>query len=79
MTEDRRIGISALKMVSGMEHQVIDSSKASFSLIPRINAAGRIASSQVAVELLLAENRSRPMNWPGNWMDSTGNARLWRR
>jgi len=34
MTEDRRIGISALKMVSGMEHQVIDSSKASFSLIP---------------------------------------------
>ncbi len=59
MTEDRRIGISALKMVSGMEHQVIDSSKASFSLIPRINAAGRIASSQVAVELLLAENRGQ--------------------
>jgi single-stranded-DNA-specific exonuclease len=59
MTEDRRIGISALKMVCGMEHQVIDSSKASFSLIPRINAAGRIASSQVAVELLLAENREQ--------------------
>jgi single-stranded-DNA-specific exonuclease len=59
MTEDKRIGISALKMVSGMEHQVIDSSKASFCLIPRINAAGRIASPQVAVELLMAENREQ--------------------
>ena len=54
MTEDKRIGISALKAVSGLEHQVIDSGKASFCLIPRINAAGRIASPQVAVELLLA-------------------------
>jgi single-stranded-DNA-specific exonuclease len=59
MTEDRRIGISALKKVSGLEHQVIDSGKASFCLIPRINAAGRIASSQVAVELLLADNQEQ--------------------
>ena len=59
MTEGRRIGISALKAVSGLEHQVIDSGKASFCLIPRINAAGRIASPQVAVELLLAENHVR--------------------
>jgi single-stranded-DNA-specific exonuclease len=56
MTEDKRIGISALKIVSGIEHQVIDSSKASFCLIPRINAAGRIASSRISVELLLSEN-----------------------
>ena len=55
MTEDRRIGIRALKLVSGIEHQVIDSSKASFCLIPRINAAGRVASAKEAVELLLAE------------------------
>ncbi|MHB8769686.1 MAG: single-stranded-DNA-specific exonuclease RecJ [Syntrophales bacterium] len=59
MTEDKRIGISALKTVSGMEHQVIDSTKASFSLIPRINAAGRIASPKVAVELLLADERGQ--------------------
>lgn len=55
MTEDRRMGIRALKLVSGIEHQVIDSSKASFCLIPRINAAGRVASAKEAVELLLAE------------------------
>jgi len=56
ISEERRIGLRALKQVSGLEHQVIDSSKASFTLIPRINAAGRIASAAEAVELLLSEN-----------------------
>jgi single-stranded-DNA-specific exonuclease len=56
ISEERRIGLRALKQVSGMEHQVIDSNKASFALIPRINAAGRIASAGEAAELLLSEN-----------------------
>lgn len=59
MTEGRRTGIRALKLVSGIEHQVIDSSKASFCLIPRINAAGRVASAKEAVELLLEESPAR--------------------
>jgi len=56
MTESPRIGIQALKEVCGIENQVIDSEKASFSLIPRINAAGRIASAGDAVNLLLTED-----------------------
>src|SRR4030066_355897 len=56
ITEGKRPGIKALKEVSGVDGQVIDSYKASFCLIPRINAAGRIASSLDAVELLLTEN-----------------------
>lgn len=56
ISDERRIGLRALKQVSGMEQQVIDSSKASFALIPRINAAGRIASAGEAVELLLSDN-----------------------
>lgn len=56
MTEERRTGISALKRVAGIEHQLIDSGKASYCLIPRINAAGRIASAREAVELLLSNN-----------------------
>jgi single-stranded-DNA-specific exonuclease len=56
MTESKRVGLSALKLVSGIDHLVIDSNRASFSLIPRINAAGRIDSAKEAVELLLAEN-----------------------
>jgi single-stranded-DNA-specific exonuclease len=53
ITESQRPGIKALKEVSGVDNQTIDSFKASFSLIPRINAAGRIASPIDAVKLLL--------------------------
>ncbi|HEX7415786.1 MAG TPA: single-stranded-DNA-specific exonuclease RecJ [Smithellaceae bacterium] len=56
ITEGKRPGIKALKEVSGVDGQAIDSFKASFCLIPRINAAGRIASALDAVELLLSEN-----------------------
>lgn len=56
ITEGKRPGIRALKEISGIEGQVIDSFKASFCLIPRINAAGRIASPLDAVALLLTED-----------------------
>ena len=56
ITEGKRPGIKALKEVSGIDGQVIDSFKASFGLIPRINAAGRIASAMDAVALLLTDN-----------------------
>ena len=56
ITEGQRPGIKALKEVSGVDGQAIDSFKASFSLIPRINAAGRIGSPYDAVKLLLADN-----------------------
>jgi len=56
ITEGQRPGIKALKEVSGVDNQTIDSFKASFSLIPRINAAGRIASPLDAVKLLLTDN-----------------------
>ena len=63
ITEGKRPGIKALKEVGGIDGQLIDSFKASFCLIPRINAAGRIASPLDAVELLLAENmeEARPL------------------
>lgn len=56
ITEGNRPGIKALKEVSGVDGQNIDSFKASFSLIPRINAAGRIASPLEAVRLLLTDD-----------------------
>ena len=63
VTEGKRPGIKALKEVSGIDGQIIDSFKASFCLIPRINAAGRIASPLDAVDLLLAEtlDEARPL------------------
>lgn len=56
ITEGNRPGIKALKEISGVDNQTIDSFKASYSLIPRINAAGRVASSLDAVKLLLTDN-----------------------
>ncbi len=56
LTEGKRPGIKALKEVSGIDGQIIDSYKASFCLIPRINAARRIASALDAVQLLLTDN-----------------------
>jgi single-stranded-DNA-specific exonuclease len=56
ITECKRVGLRALKEVCGVENQVIDSGKASFCLIPRINAAGRVASANDAVRLLLTED-----------------------
>ncbi len=49
-----RTGIKALKEICALENQVIDTMRASFALIPRINAAGRLAGAGRAVELLLA-------------------------
>ena len=53
---DNRIGIKALKEVCGVENQPLDVNRLSFTLLPRINAAGRVASADDAVNLLLTED-----------------------
>lgn len=53
---ENRIGLKALKEIASLEGQAIDSVRASFGLIPRINAAGRIASASESVELLLSRD-----------------------
>jgi single-stranded-DNA-specific exonuclease len=58
ITKSKRIGIMALKEICGISTAVIDSSMASFCLIPRINAAGRVATSKEAVNLLMSDNIS---------------------
>ncbi len=63
ITEGRRPGIRALKEISGIDGQIIDSFRASFCLIPRINAAGRIASALDAVSLLLSETVEEARPW----------------
>jgi single-stranded-DNA-specific exonuclease len=62
ITEGKRVGIKALKEVCGIENQIIDSGKASFCLIPRINAAGRLASASDAVQLLLTDDVNEAMD-----------------
>ena len=52
-----RIGLNALMSTCGIDRS-LDSIMASFTLIPRINAAGRIASPEDSINLLLSENQA---------------------
>lgn len=51
-----RPGVSALLRACGIEPDKITSGRLSYSLVPRINACGRLKLSQTAVELLLCED-----------------------
>lgn len=56
INENRRVGLNTLKMISGFETKGVDSEAASFSLIPKINAAGRLGSPADSVRLLLSDD-----------------------
>lgn len=54
-----RPGLRALREVSGLSQKPLTSTAVAFGIAPRINAAGRLASPKLAVELLLEENPAR--------------------
>ncbi len=54
-----RPGFEALKRVSGVEGKSMTGSVVTFSLVPRINAIGRLSNASVALELLLCEDTER--------------------
>ncbi len=56
MSYEKRAALRALKEVAFLDNRSLDSTRASFAIIPRINAAGRIAQASEAVELLLTND-----------------------
>ncbi len=54
-----RVGIKAMLEASGFSNREINTGLLSFSLIPRINAMGRIANASAVVELLLSDDIDR--------------------
>lgn len=53
-----RPGIEALKEVAGMSSHSLSSSNVAFTIVPRINAAGRMGSAERAIQLLLSEDEN---------------------
>ena len=53
------IGIKALRQVSGSADRVLSANGVAFSVVPRINAIGRIERADKAFELLISQNEER--------------------
>lgn len=49
-------GLSALRQVCGMDGKTMSSTSVAFSLVPRINAVGRMSHAKKALELLLCDD-----------------------
>ena len=54
-----RPGLIALREVSGLSGKPLTASGIAFGIVPRINAAGRLASPRMAVQLLLEEDPAK--------------------
>lgn len=60
LASSERAGIRALLEVTGLaEKSELGSGQVAFTLAPRINAAGRLASADEAIELMLTDDRAR--------------------
>lgn len=56
INDEERVGINALRKVSGSAGKRISASDLSYTLVPRINAAGRMGSPSRALNMLLCED-----------------------
>ena len=54
-------GIKALKQIAGVDGKEISASTVAFSLVPRINAIGRISSAEEAFRLLISEEEGNAL------------------
>ena len=58
LNETKNVGLRALIRAAGLDRKQITSGRVGFILAPRLNAAGRVGSAMLGVELLLAADES---------------------
>ena len=61
LNNTHRPGIKALKKISCVDGKEINASTVAYSLVPRINAIGRITTAEEAFRLLVSESDSKAM------------------
>lgn len=69
-----RVGLKALKRISGIDIKEIKSGMLSFTIIPRINAAGRISDANSIVKLLLTDSDEEAAEI-SSWLDKLNSER----
>lgn len=65
LTETKRLGIRALMETSGIKDKKITPGFVSYILGPRINASGRMDSAEVALNLLMSEDKDKALELAG--------------
>ncbi len=68
MENGKRLGLQALKKVSGIDERGITPNLLSFTLIPRMNAAGRVSDAHKVIDLLLTDSEDEAIQL-ASWLD----------
>ncbi len=59
LIEKKNLGLNALIQISGMNQKNLDTTDIVFGIAPRLNAAGRMGSAAISVELLISTDESK--------------------
>jgi single-stranded-DNA-specific exonuclease len=68
MENGTRLGLQALKKVSGIDGRGLTPKLLSFTLIPRMNAAGRVSDAHRVIDLLLTDSEDEAIQL-ASWLD----------
>lgn len=72
--DGNRLGIRALKQATGLDKRQLKAGLLSFTMVPRINAAGRIGDAQDVVKLFLSDSEQEAYEL-AEWLDRTNSER----
>lgn len=61
LIEKKNLGLNALTQISNLNQKNLDTTDIVFGIAPRINAAGRMGSAAVAVDLLIATDEEKSL------------------